>query len=551
VSVETYPTPREGLLAWLSSTDHKRIALRMGAVSGIFLLAAGILILLVRLELAAPGLQVVGEDTFNQFFTMHGTTMVYLVVTPLVLALGIYVVPLQIGAPEIFAPRLALLAYWLIVSGGVTAWLGFGTDQGAGKAGWTAYYPLSGGQKTPGAGMDMWVIGVILAGVGVWLFGFCLLMTILRRRAPEMTVGRMPPFTWTMLATSVFVVIAFPFLVVAMALLFIDRQLGGGIYDTEIGPIVYQYLFWFYGHPVVYVWFFPALGAAAEIISVFSGRRLFGYHVFVVAIAAFTALSITVGGHHMFATGRSTNEYFALSTMLLIVPAGAEYFASIGTMWRGKLRFTTPMLFALGFLAQFLIGGLTGVIVASPPLDYHVHDSYFVVGHFHYTAFAGALFGLFGAIYYWFPKVFGFRLSERLGKAHFILLAVGSNLTFFPMLILGYNGMPRRVADYSPDAGFQGLNIAATVGAFLIALAILIWIINIFLSFRERTPAGSDPWGGQTLEWWTSSPPPRHNFDSLPAIRSYAPLLDLRAESEGPGRTGPAPKETDGPEGGR
>ena len=532
MSTSAYPTPAKGLLAWIASTDHKRIALRMAGVATLFLAAAGVLILLVRTELVAPGIQFVGEDTFNQFFTIHGSTMVYLVVTPLVLALGLYIVPLQIGAAEVFAPRLALLGFWLITTGGVSIWMGFATDQGAGKAGWTAYYPLSGPQKTPGAGMDMWVVGVLLAAVGVTLFGLCVLMTILRRRAPGMTFGKLAPFTWTMLATSVFVVVAFPFLVVAMALLFIDRQLGGGIYDTELGPIVYQYLFWFYGHPVVYVWFFPALGAVAEVIAVFSGRRFFGYHVFVIAIAAFTALSITVGGHHMFATGRATNEYFALSTMLLVVPAGAEYFASIGTMWRGKLRFTTPMLFGLGFLLQFLIGGLTGVILAAPTLDYHVHDSYFVVAHFHYTAFAGALFGLFAAIYYWFPKVFGLRLSERLGKTHFWLLVVGTNLTFFPMLILGYEGMPRRVADYTDASGFQTLNILSTVGAFLIATAIALWLVNLVLSFWKRRPAGDDPWQGQTLEWATSSPPPRHNFSSLPPIRSYAPLLDLRRERE-------------------
>jgi cytochrome c oxidase subunit 1 len=315
-----------------------------------------------------------------------------------------------------------------------------------------------------------------------------------------------------------------------MALLFIDRQLGGGIYDTEAGPLIYQYLFWFYGHPVVYSWFFPALGAAAEVIAVFSGRRFFGYHVLIVAIAVFTGLSLTIGAHHMFTTGRITNEYFALSTLALIIPAGVEYFDSIGTMWRAKIRFTTPMLFALGFLLQFLIGGLSGVILAAPPLDYHVHDSYFVVGHFHYTAFAGALFGLFAAIYYWFPKVTGFTLSERFGKVHFWVLVVGTNMTFFPMLILGYQGMPRRIADYTSESGFQGLNIVTTVGAFLIAIAICTWLVNIAISYRRRAPAGDDPWGGQTLEWATSSPPPRHNFTSLPPIRSFAPLLDLTDE---------------------
>ena len=522
--------PMQGLLAWIASTDHKRVAIRMAIASTAFLAAAGVLILLVRTELVAPGSQVLSADTFNQFFTIHGSTMVYLVVTPLALALGIYIVPLQVGAADIFAPRLALLGYVLIVSGGITMWLGFATDQGAGKAGWTAYYPLSSAQKTPGPGMDMWIAGVILAGLGSILFALCLVLTILLRRAPGMRLTQIPPFSWAMLSTAVFTAVSFPFLVVAMALLTVDRQLGGGIYDTEAGPILYQYLFWFYGHPAVYSWFFPALGAVAEIIACFSGRRFFGYAAFATAIAVFTALSIMVGAHHMFATGRITNQYFALMTMLIVIPAGIEYFDSLGTMWRARIRFTTPMLFALGFLVQFLVGGLTGVILAQPTLDYHVHDSYFVVGHFHYTAFAGALFGLFGAIYYWFPKVTGLLLGELLGKLHFWLLVLGTNLTFFPMLVLGYQGMPRRVADYSPASGFQGLNIVATVGGFLIALAILAWLVNLALALLRRTPAGNDPWGGQTLEWWTTSPPPRHNFTSLPPIRSYAPLLDLREE---------------------
>ena len=528
---EVAATPARGLLGWVASTDHKRVAIRMAIASTAFLAASGVLILLVRTELVSPGSQVLSADTFNQFFTIHGSTMVFLVVTPLALALGIYVVPLQIGAAEIFAPRLALLGYVLVVSGGITMWLGFATDQGAGKAGWTAYYPLSSAQKTPGSGMDMWIVGVLLAGVGATLFAVALLLTILLRRAPGMGLMRMPPFTWTMLATSVFVTVSFPFLIVAMALLFVDRQLGGGIYDTQVGPLVYQYLFWFYGHPAVYSWFFPALGAVAEIVACFSGRRFFGYAAFATAIAVFTALSIMVGGHHMFTTGRITNEYFALMTMLIVIPAGIEYFDSLGTMWRARIRFTTPMLFALGFLVQFLVGGLTGVILAQPTLDYHVHDSYFVVGHFHYTAFAGALFGLFGAIYYWFPKVTGLLLGEGLGKLHFWLLVLGTNLTFFPMLVLGYQGMPRRVADYGAETGFQGLNVLATIGAFIIAVAILIWLVNVALAFVRRTPAGNDPWGGQTLEWYTTSPPPRYNFATLPPVRSYAPLLDLREEA--------------------
>ncbi len=526
-TVAEAPRSRPGLLDWIGSTDHKRIGVALGAVAFVYFLIGGILALVIRSELATPGLQLVSQDTYNQLFTMHGSVMVYLFVVPLALAAGVYFVPLQVGAAEIAAPRLALLGMWLIVSGGLTMITGFGTQHGAARAGWTAYYPLSGSERSPGVGMDLWIFGVILATAGAILLGWCVLLTILRLRAPGMTMLRIPVFSWSMAVTCLMVVMAFPVLIVAMVLLYLDRH-GVGIFDSAGGPIAYQNLFWFYGHPVVYVMFFPFVGAVGEVIAVFSRRRFFGYQAMVISLLLFAGLSMSVWAHHMFATGQSTNQYFALTSTALIVPAGIEYFDLVGTMIGGSILLRTPMLFALAFLLQFLIGGLTGVMLGSPPIDYHVTDSFFVVAHFHYTLFAGSLFGFFAGLYYWFPKVTGVFLREGLGKLHFWLVAIGANVTFFPMHILGYDGMPRRIADYSPSSGFEGWNIVSTVGAFLIALSTLVFLVNLVLSLRRPDPAGPDPWEGHTLEWATASPPPRHNFDSLPPIRSYAPLLDLR-----------------------
>jgi cytochrome c oxidase subunit 1 len=518
---------RRGLLAWIATTDHKRVAVRMLAVAFVFFLLGGLLALMMRSELADPGLQLVSRDTYNQLFTMHGSTMIFLVLMPVALALGVYLVPLQVGAAEIAAPRFALAGHWLILAGGLTMYAGFATDHGAGKAGWTAYYPLSGESATPGTGMDLWILGVILVGLGVTLVAFCVLATILRLRAPGMTMLRVPVFTWTMLATSAMTLMAVPVLAVDMGLLFADRTFGG-VFDSPGGPIAYQHLFWFFGHPAVYIMFFPFLGIAAEVIATFSRKRFVGYRPLVVALLFFTGLSMSVWAHHMFTTGQVTNEYFSLTSTALVIPAGAEYFAVILTMIGGAILLRAPMLFALGFFLQFLIGGLSGVFVAAPPLDYHVHDSYFVVAHFHYTLFAGSLFGGFAGVYYWFPKVTGTMLRDGLGKIQFALMVVGANLTFFPMFLLGQDGMPRRVADYAPEAGFTDLNRASTIGAFLIAGGIAVFIANLFVSLRKREPAGNDPWEGHTLEWSTSSPPPRFNFSSLPPIRSYAPVFDQR-----------------------
>ena len=515
--------------SWLAATDHKKTAAKIAVASLFFFGLSGLLALTMRAELAQPGLQFVSDHTYDELFTMHGSGMIYLFLTPAALALGLYLVPLQVGASEIAAPRLALFGFWIYLCGGLSMYSGFLTSSGAGDDSWTATIPLSSSFGTPGVGMDLWVIGVALAVFGSLLIGITILLTILRHRAPGMTMLRMPVFSWTMLATCFMVVASFPVLVVAMALLLAERHIGG-IFTGSTGTIAYQHLFWFYGHPVVYVMFFPFVGAVGEVVATFSRKRFFGYRALIVSLLFFTALSMSVWGHHMFVTGAVKNQYYSLTSQLLAVPAGIEYVDLIATMIGGAIVFRAPMLFALGFIVQFLVGGLTGIILASPPLDYHVNGSYFVVAHFHYTLFAGSLFGLLAGLHYWFPKATGAMLRERLAKTSFWVLVVGANLTFFPMFFLGYEGMPRRVPDYEPRLG--DLNLLSSIGAGVIAIGVLLVLANFFFSLRSRIPAGDDPWQGQTLEWWTTSPPPRDNFTSLPEITSHAPLLDLRQAAE-------------------
>jgi cytochrome c oxidase subunit I len=509
-----------------AGTDHKRIAAGAMTLAFGFFIAGGLLALIMRTQLAADG-GVVSQDTYNQLFTMHGSTMIYLFVVPVALAAGLYLVPLQVGAAEVAGPRAALAGLALFIAGGLTMWSGFLTSGGAAAASWWGFDPLSDSVHSPGSGMELWIFGVIMATAGQLLWAGCVLATALRRRAPGMTLLRMPVFSWTMVATCLLTLFAFPALIVALVLLWAQRHFGG-VLVGDLGAVDYQQLFWFYGHPVVYVMFFPFVGMVGEILATFASRRFFGYSAFVIAVLAFSGLSMTVWAHHMFTMGQVTNRYFSLTSTALVVPAGVEYFDFLATIWLGRLRFTTAFLFAAAFIVQFLIGGLTGVIVASPPLDYHLNMSYFVVAHFHYTIFAGSAFALFGGIYYWFPKVTGVLLRERLGKLQLALMVVGTNLTFFPMFILGAEGMTRRIAAYPASSGWQGLNGLETAGAFVIALSVLVFLVNVASSLRRPLAAGADPWQGQTLEWATSSPPPRHNFSELPPVSSFAPLLDLR-----------------------
>jgi cytochrome c oxidase subunit I len=517
-----------GLVGWAAATDHKRLAARVGALSSLFFAAGGVVALIMRSELARPGLQVVSRQNYNELFSLHGSTMLYLVMTPAALGLGMYMIPLQIGAADLLLPRLNLFAVWLVFGGGLLSYMGLLTAHGPADVGWTAFPPLSDRTFSPGPGVDFWIAGTALAALAAIILSATMLGTILLRRAPGMTMLRLPVFCWAMVATCLLTLFSFPALLGALGVLFADRHL-----DFGLDPVTYLHLFWFFGHPVVYVMFFPFIGAVAEVVAVCSGRRFVGYVPLVISLLGFSAVSMAVWAHHMFTTGQVDNRYFGVTSTVLLIFAGIEYLDLVATMWGGALIFRTSMLFSVAFMIQFLVGGLTGIIVASPVLDYHFNDSYFVIAHFHYTLFAGSLFALFAAIYHWYPKWTGHRLGEGLGSLHFWLLLIGTNLTFFPMLVLGYDGMTRRIADYPSDAGFTRLNQLSTLGSAVIAVAMLVFVANLVRSWSRAEPAESDPWDGHTLEWWTTSPPPRHNFGSLPEIRSYAPLLDLREEAEG------------------
>ncbi|WNM32585.1 cbb3-type cytochrome c oxidase subunit I [Streptomyces sp. Li-HN-5-11] len=523
-----------GRLMALTSTDHKSIGLLIIGTSLVLMSLVGILALLMRSQLALPDETFLDAHAYDQLFTIHGSGMIYMVMTPFALGLGVYLVPLQIGAPGIAMPRTTLLGYWLYVCGAVTMLSGFAANNGAHAGGWFSYPPLADSEHSPTVGTDLWIVGVFLSVTGTILIGWTVLWTVLRKRAPGMTMLRMPVFSWSMVATCLMVVGSFPALLAALVMLAVGR-VDPSVFASNVWNIGYQHIFWFYGHPVVYVMFFPYLAAVGEVLAVFSGRRFFGYKGTVLALLTFAALSMSVWGHHMFATGQAANDYYSLTSICLLVPAGIEYFAMIGTILGGRLVFRTPMLFALAFIPQFLIGGLTGIMVGTPVIDYHVTDSYFVVGHLHYVLFAGSAFGLFAAVYYWFPKATGVLLREGLGTWHFWLLVVGTNLTFLPMFGLGYLGMPRRISSYTAVDGFGWLNLLSSCGAGVLAIGMLVFMFNVLESLRGKRPAGDDPWDGQTLEWATSSPPPEINFPPehpLPPITSYAPLLDLKLRKQ-------------------
>jgi cytochrome c oxidase subunit 1 len=522
------PVSHPGVIGWVTSADHKRVGLlTIGTAMGFFFLM-GVLALLMRAQLAQPDQQFLTASEYDQIFTVHGSGMIYLALTPFALGFGVYLVPLQVGAPAIAAPRTAALGYWLYVFGGAVLLSGFATSGGAASDGWSEYVPLSGSTYTTGAGVDLWVAGVFLSTVGMMLQGGAVLWTALGKRGRGVTLRRMPIFTWSMVATCLMVLTAFPDLLLALAEITAGR-VDPALFDSNTWVIGYQNLFWFYGHPVVYVMFFPFVGAVAEVLATFTGRRLFGYDGMILSLLLFAALSMSVWGHHMFTTGQQNDDYYSLTSFLLVVPAGLEYFALIGTLIGGRLRRTVPVYFAIAFLVQFLVGGLTGIMVGTPVIDYQVHDSYFVVAHFHYTLFGGSVAGLFAGFYYWFPKATGRLLGERLGRMHALMYVIGTNLTFLPMFGLGYLGMPRRVSSYLAADGFTTLNLLSSIGAGVLALSMVVFLYNIVVSVRYSPPAGDDPWQAQTLEWATHSPPPRYNFSGpLPEITSQAPLLDAR-----------------------
>jgi cytochrome c oxidase subunit 1 len=523
---------RRGLLGWITTTNHKQIGILYIVTTFGFFLLGGLLALLMRTELAQPGQQLLSKSEFNQIFTIHGTTMVFLFIAPMGLGLANYFVPLQIGAPDMAYPRLNALSYWMLLFGGLTIYASFLAPGGAAQTGWTFYAPLSDKLGSPGPGADMWIMGIILVSTSSIMTGVNLMATIFMLRAPGMTMWRLPLFCWNMIITSLMILLAFPPLTGALALLFIDRHFGGHFFDPAGGGsvVLYQHLFWFFGHPEVYIMILPFFGIVTDIIPVFSRKPIFGYTGFVLASMAIAGLSMTVWAHHMFTTGAVLNPFFSFMSFLIAVPTGIKFFNWIGTMWGGSIRLATPMLWCIGFMLNFLLGGITGVMIASPPFDYAAQDTYFIVAHMHYVLGGGSLFAIFAAIYYWFPKVTGFMLNERLGKVVFALTFVGFNVTFWPMHVLGLRGMPRRVADYpsslGPGMSLTTPNLVSTIGSYLMAVAAITFLVNVFLAFRRKVPAGDNPWDGYTLEWFTSSPPPEHNFHSLPTIRSERPVFD-------------------------
>ena len=518
------------IVSWVTSTDHKVIGNLYLVTSLVWFFIAGALALAIRAELVAPGLQFLSLEQYNQAFTMHGTIMLFLFATPLFAAFANAIMPLQIGAPDVAFPRLNMLAYWFFFFGGFVVLLSFFTPGGAASFGWFAYSPLSNAVNSPEVGADLWILGLALGGLGTILGSVNFITTIFCMRAPGMTMFRMPIFTWTVFITSILVLIAFPVLAAALAMLFIDRHYGAVVFEAANGgAILWQHLFWFFGHPEVYILALPFFGIASEIIPVFSRKPIFGYKGLVFATIAIGGLSVAVWAHHMYVTGSVYLPFFAFMTMLIAVPTGVKFFNWIGTMWKGSLSFETPMLWTIGFLVTFLFGGLTGIILSAPPLDFHVSDSYFVVAHFHYTVFGTVVFLMFAGIYYWYPKLTGKMLNERLGKWHFWLLFIGFQTTFLIQHWLGVMGMPRRYGDYLPGDGFQTFNIVSSVGALILGVSSLFFFWNVWTTHKHGVKVNTDdPWGwGGSLEWATSCPPPRHNFVSIPRIRSERPAFDL------------------------
>ncbi|WP_030215298.1 aa3-type cytochrome oxidase subunit I [Streptomyces bikiniensis] len=522
--------PGRVVVDWLTTTDHKKIGHLYLITSFVFFLLGGLLALVLRAELARPGLQIVSPEQYNQVFTLHGTVMLLLFATPTFAGFANAIMPLQIGSPDVAFPRLNMLSYWLFLFGGLIAFAGIFTPQGTADFGWTAYTPLSGGERTPYVGGDMWIMGLALGGFGTILGAVNFITTIICMRAPGMTMFRMPIFTWNVLLTSVLVLLAFPVLAAALFALEADRKFGAHIYDpANGGALLWQHLFWFFGHPEVYIIALPFFGIVSEILPVFSRKPLFGYIGLVAATIAIAGLSVTVWAHHMFATGAVLLPFFSFMTFLIAVPTGVKFFNWIGTMWKGSLSFETPMLWSIGFLVTFLLGGLTGIILASPPMDFHVTDSYFVVAHFHYVVFGTVVFAMFAGFYFWWPKMTGTMLDERLGKVHFWTLFVGFHGTFLVQHWLGAEGMPRRYADYLSADGFTALNTISSIGAFLLGASTLPFFYNVWKTAKTAPRvAVDDPWGfGRSLEWATSCPPPRHNFVTIPRIRSESPAFDL------------------------
>jgi cytochrome c oxidase subunit 1 len=547
--IETAPvrtTPRPQVLAsevsdpksswtdWFTTTDHKKIGILYLYTTFIFFILGGVEALLIRLQLGLPENTFLSPEKYNQMFTMHGTTMVFLFVIPAMAGFANYVLPLMIGARDMAFPRLNAWSYWMLLFGGIVLYASlFFTPP---EAGWTGYPPLSAEEFSPSGGIDAWIISIHIVGLSSMLGAVNFIATLHNMRAPGMGWGRLPLFAWTILVYSYLIVIASPALAAGLAMLLIDRHFGGTFFDPTQGgsPLLWQHVFWFYSHPAVYIMVLPAFGIVSEVLPVFARKPIFGYKAIAASTAAIAFLGLLVWAHHMFTTPMSTVvlAFFMLSSFVIAVPTGVKIFNWIGTLWRGTIEYTTALLFCVGLIGTFLIGGISGIFLAVFPVDWQLHDTYYVVAHLHYVLFGGSVFGIFAGLYYWFPKMSGRRLSESLGKASFWTMLVGFHLTFLVQHALGTSGMPRRIYEYADQGSWGIWNLISTIGSFVLAFGVLLTLINVVRSVKRGAVAGPDPWKGNTLEWFVSSPPPENNFDAVPRVRSLEPMKDIRRQVE-------------------